>query len=109
VSSRIISITSRLVGLAALVAMMATSCGVEAATEYSVDNKDSFLAACADEDTDPILQQRLCQCVFEEAEASMAFERFVEINDLLADAPGSPLPRDLLELVASCVVEEADL
>jgi len=84
-------------------------CGTETPTEYGAENRESFLAACVDESVDGLFQQRICQCVYDEAEASVPFERFVEIEDQLRDDETAPLPDDLLDLVARCVIEEGDL
>lgn len=67
------------------------------------------MAACVDGPVDGIYQQRVCLCVYDEVEATMAFERFLEINEALADAENPALPEDLLEVVAGCVIEEGDL
>lgn len=96
--------------LAGIVAsLLVPSCGTEDPTEYSSENREAFLAACTDVDVDELFQQRLCLCAYEEAEASIPFERFREINEELGDADTATLPEDLLEVLASCVIEEGDL
>jgi hypothetical protein len=96
--------------LAGIVAsLVMASCGNEDPTEYSSDNRDAFLAACVDPDADGLFQQRLCLCAYEEAEASMPFERFREINEELESADAPTLPDDLQAIVASCIIEEGDL
>ena len=86
-----------------------TACGSDEPTEYSDASREAFLAACTDPETDSLLQQRICQCVYDEAEASIPFERFREINDELADLEEPGLPDDVLDVVAVCVIEEGDL
>lgn len=86
-----------------------SACGTETPTEYSAENQEAFMAACVDGPVDGIYQQRVCLCVYEEAEATIGFERFLEIEGQLADVEDSELPEELLELVARCVIEEGDL
>lgn len=96
--------------LAGIVAsLVLAACGGEGPTEYSADNRDAFLAACLDADVDGLYQQRLCLCAYEEVEASIPFERFREINEQLENVDTAALPEDLLEVLASCVIEEGDL
>lgn len=102
------SAVRRLVAVSVLVFALA-SCGGEPPTEYSVDNQEAFMAACADAPVDGILQQRVCLCVYEQAEATIPFDRFLEINDQLQSVEEPVLPDDLLELVSQCVIEEGDL
>lgn len=92
-----------------LLLVVLSSCGTEAPTEYSVENQEAFMAACADAEVDGIFQQRVCLCVYEEAESTVAFERFLEINEQLEDVEDTSLPEDLLDLVAQCAIEEGDL
>ncbi len=86
-----------------------TACGADDPTEYSVENREAFLAACTDTGTDELYQQRVCQCVYDEAETSLPFERFREIEAELTDAEQPVLPDDILDLVAACIIEEGDL
>ncbi len=96
--------------LAGVVASLVVSgCGTDEATEYNSDNREAFLAACIDADVDGLYQQRLCLCAYEEAEASIPFERFREINEQLEDADTPALPEELLDVLASCIIEEGDL
>ena len=88
---------------------MLVSCSVDEPTEYSDENREAFLAACTDTDTDGLYQQRVCQCAYDEAEATIPFERFREIEAELVDAEEPVLPDDLLDLLATCIIEEGDL
>ena len=96
------------VSLLAIGALL-VGCGTETPIEYGVENRESFLAACVAESVDGIFQQRVCQCVYDEAEAVMPFDRFAEIEDQLREDGTAPLPDDLLDLIARCVIEEGDL
>ena len=103
------SLRTRLVAGLVSVTLWGSACGVEEPTEYSDENRDAFLAACVDGETDGLYEQRVCRCVYDEAEATIPFERFREINDQLAEADDVVLPEDLLEVLAICVIEEGDL
>ncbi len=86
-----------------------TSCGVDEPTEYSDENREAFMAACTDTATDGLYQQRVCQCAYDEAAATLPFERFREIEAALTDAEEPALPEDFLDILASCIIEEGDL
>lgn len=92
-----------------LLLVVLAGCGTETPTEFSVENQEAFMASCVDAEVDGIYQQRVCLCVYQEAESTIAFERFLEINNQLEDAEDPSLPDDLLELVAQCAIEEGDL
>ena len=98
-----------LLRLIVVAAAVTAACGTDAPTEYRAENQEAFMAACVDGPVDGIYQQRVCQCVYDEAEATMPFERFLEINDQLSDVDTAVLPEDLVDLVAACVIEEGDL
>lgn len=95
--------------LLALGLAVIASCGTDEATEYGDENREAFLAACTDGGSDGLYEQRVCQCVYDEAEASIPFERFREVNDELADAEDPALPDELLDALAVCIIEEGDL
>ncbi len=78
-------------------------------TDFSAQQSENFFAACTVPVEDSILQGRLCQCVFERAQTDITFERFSEIDAQLVADPLADLPPELTEIVAECVIEEADL
>ena len=92
-----------------LLVVFTAACGSEEPSVYGDDHRDAFLAACTDTDTDDLYQQRICRCAYDEAVASIPFERFEEINDELADADEPVLPEDVLDVLARCIIEEGDL
>ncbi len=96
-------------GLAMVCLGTLMSCGVDEPTEYSDENREAFLAACTDADTDGLFQQRVCQCAYDEAEATLPFERFREIEAELLNSLEPALPEDFLDLLATCIIEEGDL
>jgi hypothetical protein len=95
-------------GLAAI-CLWGSACGADGPSEYSDENREAFLAACSDGESDGLYEQRVCRCAYDEAEATMSFERFREISDELAEAEEPALPEDMLDLLAGCVIEEGDL
>lgn len=99
----------RSVWLIAGLGLVVAGCGTDTPSDYGAENREAFMAACVDGDTDGIFQQRVCQCVYDEAEATIPFERFVEIEDALTDDEEAALPDDLVDVVARCVIEEGDL
>lgn len=104
-----VSRSVRLVAGLTSICLSVAACGGEEPTDYSDQNRDAFLAACVDAETDGLYEQRVCQCAYDEAAATIPFERFREINDTLADADPPVLPEDLLEVIAVCIIEEGDL
>lgn len=89
--------------------LLLVSCGDEPPTDYTDQNRVDFLASCADPLTDQLMDIELCQCVFEAVQREIDFDRFVEIEELLAGTPAAPLPAEVVDLVADCVIELADL
>ncbi len=100
-SLRVVAVGAVMVGLSA--------CGTETPTEYSAENQEAFMASCVDASVDGIFQQRVCLCVYEQAEANISFDRFLEIEEQFDDVEDPGLPEDLLALVSQCVIEEGDL
>lgn len=108
-TTKVLKGSARWLIASAFVLLGLAACGTESPTEYSAENQEAFMAACVDGPVDGIYQQRVCLCVYEEAEAALPFERFLEINNQLSSAEEPVLPDDLVELVAQCVIEEGDL
>ena len=88
---------------------LVVGCGSDPPTDYSEVTSDNFLTACTAPGEDSLLRTRLCQCVFDRALTQIPYDRFVAIDKRLTEFPESPLPGDLAQLIADCVVEEADL
>jgi hypothetical protein len=97
----------RLVPVVVLLAVLA-GCGSEAPAEYSDETRANVLASCAD-DTDGALTGDVCACAYRSIRTRLPYERFAEIDQDLRARPGSPLPDDVLELVAGCIVEVGEL
>ncbi len=101
--------TRLLLVLVASFALLFAACGEDPAPEYSDENREAFLASCTNLDEDDLIQTRLCQCGYEEAESSLDIERFLSIEEEMRDDPEAPLPEEIVELLAQCIIEEADL
>ncbi len=85
-------------------------CSDEPPLDYSQDTRDAFLTACVDPVADELLTFRLCQCTFDRLQQEVAFARLAEIEKLLADNPDTaPLPEEVAQIVADCIVDEVEL
>lgn len=89
--------------------LVLSACSEPLQTEYTAQQSENFFAACNVPVEDSILQGRLCQCVFERAQVDISFERFAEIDAALVADPLAELPPELTEIIAQCVIDEADL
>ncbi len=85
------------------------ACAADRPDDYAQQNRTAFLASCAAPLEDTLLQIELCQCVFEESQNEIAFDRFVEIESAFKLDPDSPLPEELVDIIAGCVITTADL
>ncbi len=87
----------------------AAACSPGKPTDYSEQTRDAFLASCAEPLKDALLRIELCQCIFDESQKEIPYERFEKIEaDLVLD-PAAPLPAQFNEIVADCVISIADL
>lgn len=92
----------------------AAACGEDVQIDFAQENADAFMAACTTSPEDLLLYTRLCQCVIDTAQARLRFAEFAQIDaDLRAEgvdgAPAPELPPEIVDIVAECVIEEADL
>jgi hypothetical protein len=94
-----------LVGLA----LVGGACSEDEPQGFTDDSRNGFLAACTRPLEDSRLTGAICQCVFDETQAQLSFERFREIDETLLADPEAELPDDVLDIVATCVIDEADL
>lgn len=89
------------------------ACSEEVATDYTSAHRDAFLTACASPLEDPRLLGDVCVCVYDRLESEISFTRFLAISETFAIGDGAlgpaPMPDELTEAVADCVVSEADL
>ena len=98
----------RLLGLVALV-LAFSACADEEPQEFTADTRSGFLAACTDPLTDSRLTSSICQCVFDETQTQLSFDRFEQIDELLLLDPEAELPEELVDIIAECVMEAARL
>ncbi|MEM9562358.1 MAG: hypothetical protein AAGA93_07080 [Actinomycetota bacterium] len=105
----------RVVTLAAAAALLVAACSEDEPQDFTADNRTGFLAACTQPLDDSRTISAVCQCVFDETQAQLTFERFRSIDDeLIAQADDEEiddpsLPDDLAEIIAGCLIAEADL
>ena len=98
----------RVVAGLVLVAVGAAACADGQPTDFTADTREGFLAACSVPLDDSRLTSDICQCVFERTQEEISFERFTAIDEQLQD-PARPLPDEITDIIAECVIEEADL
>ena len=98
-----------LLGVVTLTACSST----EQATEYNDDTRAGFLASCADSVADSSLVVEVCACFYDGLEGTLEFEQLASIEESRQVATeqslSEPLPGELEELIAACVLEEASL
>jgi hypothetical protein len=96
-------------GAAVVVAALA-ACGSDVtATNYTDENREAFLTACTIPGEDPTLIRDVCECTYDEIEATVPFADFVAMEERLAFDSLAPLPDEITELMADCFVSIADL
>jgi hypothetical protein len=102
---------NRLVAVAvvALGALGLAACAEEEPTEFSADIRSGFLAACSQPLEDTRLIGDICQCVFDETRSAIVFSEFTALDAELAEDREQTLPTELTEIIADCVLDEADL
>jgi hypothetical protein len=76
---------------------------------YSEANRDAFVTACTDSAADDRLVRDVCECTYEEVESSLPYEEFVELEESLRIDSLMALPDEVAEMIADCVLTEADL
>lgn len=90
--------------------MVTAGCADEPPADYSQNTRDAFLTACVDPVADELLTFRLCQCTFDRLQEDVAYARLAEIEKLLQNNPETaPLPDEVAQIVADCIVEEVEL
>ncbi len=95
--------------LAVVVLFLAAACSPGTPTDYSEQTRDAFLASCAEPLADALLRIELCQCVFDESQKQIPYDRFAEIEAALLVDPVADLPTELNDIIADCVISIADL
>ena len=98
----------RLAPTAVLLAVALTSCGSEGPGDYSDETRSNVLAACVG-DTDRPIVGDVCTCAYRAIRTTLPYERFDEIDRHLRERSDAPLPDEVLELIADCIVEVGEL
>ena len=89
--------------------LLAVACSEEEPQGFTSDNQSGFLAACTLPLEDSRLTSAICQCVFDESQVEIPFTRFDAIERRLREDPDQELPDELVEIVAQCFIDEAEL
>lgn len=93
----------------AMLAIVAAGCAEEEPTDFTADNRSGFMAACSVPVDDSLLISDICQCAFDKTQAEIPFDRFTAIDEELKATPGRLLSTEITEIIADCIIEEADL
>jgi hypothetical protein len=91
-----------------LVGLLAVGCGRPAPQDYTDQTRAELMAACQAEH-DPPLVGDICACVYRSLQVEVAYERFQEIDRELRLEPHAPLPDDVVDLLAECIIEVGNL
>ena len=73
----------------------------EEATGYNATIEANFMNSCT---ADPQPGQAACQCIYDKIEATVPFDRFVEIDQQLTDDPNAR-PQELVDIFNQCNLE----
>lgn len=95
--------------VATVAALALTACAEEEPQDFTADTRTAFLTACTEPLADSRLISAICGCVFEESQVALSFDRFEAIDEDLVLDPDTDLPDDVAEIVAGCIIEEAEL
>jgi len=101
----------RFVGWAALLVgtTVMAACGADIPEDYTAETRENFLVACTDPLADSILITELCECVFESTQSRFTFDRFVQFEDALRSNLEADLNTAMSDVLADCILREADL
>ncbi len=87
---------------------------------FSSFNLEAFMAACtqtsadvAVDDSEAVVDPQyitdICGCVFDTARSNFVFSEFESLDNTLVSNPDVPLPAQLREAVADCVISVLEL
>ncbi|MFV0258549.1 MAG: hypothetical protein ACK5PP_08905 [Acidimicrobiales bacterium] len=98
-------------GVVLLAGSVLAGCGSDEdeAVGYSDAGKEAFLAACTDPDLDPRVVRDVCECTYDRVERTIPYDQFADAEQRLILDPVAPLPDAMAEIMADCLVAEADL
>ena len=78
-----------------------TTTPIEQAESYNATIEQNFMDSCT---ADPEPGQAVCQCAYDQIEATVPFERFVEIDEELNQNPDAR-PQELVDILTECTSE----
>ena len=84
------------------------ACGSDTPAVYSDETRANVLAACR-ADTDRPLVADICACTYRSVRSGISYERFQQIDQQLRESPETPLPEDVVALLAECIIDVANL
>jgi hypothetical protein len=89
-------------------------CGGDPQVDFRQENTDGFMAACTTTPSDPLIDTEICQCVIDTAQVRLRFTTFAEFDAAMkapvadGDLP-APLPPEIVDIIADCVIEVGNL
>jgi len=93
----------------ALGGLVLAACSEPVQTEFTADNESGFMQACTEPIEDAPLVSSICQCVFEQIDAQLDFTEFSATDEELMASPDLALPQEITDMIARCVIDEAEL
>lgn len=98
----------RLAPVLAVLLAVTVACGEDEPTQYSGNTRTNLMVTCEAEGDLPMVGD-VCACTYRSIRTRLPFARFRQVDQELRNDPEAPLPDDVLELLAECVVEVGDL
>jgi len=74
---------------------------IEEAGDYNAAIERNFMDSCTS-DAEP--GEAVCQCAYDQIEATVPFDRFVEIDEQLNDNPDAR-PQELVDIITECTTQ----
>ena len=74
---------------------------IEEAGDYNATIERNFMDSCTS-DAEP--GEAVCQCAYDQIEATVPFDRFVEIDEQLNDDPDAR-PQELVDIITECTTQ----
>ena len=90
--------------LPAVLLVALAGCGSDAPSDYSDETRANLLAACSDETDRPIVGD-VCTCTYRSIRTRVPYDRLEEIDQRLRGDAGAPLPDEVVDALADCIIE----
>ena len=98
------------IGLGPVLSLALVGCGADIEeAEYGSENREAFLTACTDSAQDLRLVRDVCECTYDEIEATLGLAELAALEESLKLDSLASIPDAVAAAVAECFVTEADL